>query len=46
MVSRKCTKMDAEETVVLEEKKIGNGGQQFKIPVVISYINRDAVSCS
>ena len=27
MVSNKCTKMDAEEAVVLEEKKIGNGGQ-------------------
>ena len=46
MVASKCTKMDAEETVVSEEKKIGNGGQRFKIPVVISSINRDAVSCS
>ena len=46
MVSSKCTKMDAEETVISREKKIGNDGQQFKIPVVISWINRDAVSCS
>ena len=46
MVSSKCTKMDAEETVISREKKIGNGGQRFKIPVVISWINRDAVSCS
>ena len=46
MVSSQCTKMDAEETVVSEEKKIGNGRQRFKIPVVISWINRDAVSCS
>ena len=27
MGSSKCTKMDAEETIVSEEKKIGNGGQ-------------------
>ena len=46
MVSNKCSKMDAGETVVSEEKKIGNGRQRFKIPVVISCINRDAVSCS
>ena len=46
MVSSKCTKMDAEETVVSEEKKIGNGGQRFRILVVISWIDRDAVSCS
>ena len=46
MVSSKCTKMDAEETVVSEGKKIGNGEQRFKVPVVISWINRDAVSCS
>ena len=46
MVSNKCTKVYAEKTIVLEEKKIGNDRQQFKIPVVISHINRDAVSCS
>ena len=46
MVSSKCTKMDAEETVVSEENNIGNGGHRFKIPVVISWINRDVVSCS
>ena len=36
MVSSKGTKMVVEETIVLEEKNIGNGGQRFKIPVVIS----------
>ena len=45
MVSSKCTTMNAEETVVLEEKKIGNGGHRFKIPIAISWINKDAVSC-
>ena len=43
IVSSKCTKIYIEESIILEKKKIRNGGQQFKIPVVISVINRDAV---
>ena len=42
MVSNKCTKMYAEETIKSQEQRIGNGRPQFKIPIVISGINRDA----
>ena len=46
IVPKKSFKIDQEETVRSEEKKIGNGGQRFKIPMIISCINRDAVLCS
>ena len=40
----KCARMDTEVAVNVEEKKIRNSGDKFRIPVVLAWINQNGIS--
>ena len=42
----KSARMDTEVAVNGEEKKMRNSGDKFRIPVVLAWINQNAISCT
>ena len=42
----KSTWVDTEVTVNAEEKKMRNSGDNFRIPVVLGWINQSGISCT
>ena len=42
----KSARMDTEVAVNAEEKKMGNSGDKFSIPVVLAWINQSGISCT